>query len=277
MAPMDDPRLKLDWAKLHINRLENEVREFFDGRSYVAVAEYDPKTIWHVARLKINKSTPDERWSLVVGDAVQNLRSALDHAVYRLAIASSKSDPPPDERSIEFPIFKEEKGQGGFLARGRPKIAGIDPKAAAVIEGLQPFKAGNYAEDPLWLLQELNIVDKHRRIHVTAAMAKVASLRRTDTIAAAIAGGGGVAPIGTDPPSPPLVDGAILQRARLAAYREDTGPDPDVYAKLDVKADAAFDIVFDQGTPLVALRFVTPTLKTLAQTVQRTIDALDRV
>jgi hypothetical protein len=274
-ASMDDPRLKIGWAQGHIDTLESEVREFFDGRSYEVLAEFDAKTIWHVARLRINKRTPDDRWSLMVGDAIQNLRSALDHAVYQLAIAWSKCDPPPDERSIEFPVFKDEKGQAGFVARGKPKLAGINPRAAARIEGIQPYNASNYEDDPLWLVHELNIIDKHRRIHVTAAMAKTATLRRADGIASAIAGGSGIVPVGSDPASPPLVDGAVLQRARLAEYREDTGPDRDVYAKLDIRADAAFDLAFGKETPLVALKFVTPTLRSVAQNIEDVISSLE--
>ena len=48
-----------------------------------------------------------------------------------------------------------------------PKLKGIPPTAQAVIQGLQPYQQGNdFESHPLWALQELSNVDKHRTLLV---------------------------------------------------------------------------------------------------------------
>ena len=49
----------------------------------------------------------------------------------------------------------------------RNKIGCIDPRAQAIIKGLQPHNLGEAASiDPLWWLQRLSNIDKHRLPHV---------------------------------------------------------------------------------------------------------------
>ncbi|HME99434.1 MAG TPA: hypothetical protein VKK06_06115 [Terriglobia bacterium] len=46
------------------------------------------------------------------------------------------------------------------------RIQGIDPKAQAIIEIIQPYYMGpNFREHPLWQLRELSNFDKHRILH----------------------------------------------------------------------------------------------------------------
>jgi len=104
---------------------------------------------------------PRKEWSLVIGDCVQNLRSALDHMVWQLAPQRARVTTPTDR---EFPIFSDaKKYDGGALSR----IGSLPGAAQQVIESVQPFHLGaEYAQDPLWQLQTLSNIDKHRRLHV---------------------------------------------------------------------------------------------------------------
>src|ERR1039458_556639 len=43
-------------------------------------------------------------WTLIIGDCVHNLRSALDHLVYAIAMHESGQNPPPKEDRLAFPI-----------------------------------------------------------------------------------------------------------------------------------------------------------------------------
>lgn len=51
---------------------------------------------------------------------------------------------------------------------GELDSAGLDPQDWTIIEHAQPYQAGEpwSGRDPLWLLHELNRIDKHRRVHV---------------------------------------------------------------------------------------------------------------
>jgi hypothetical protein len=127
--------------------------------------------------------------SLLVGDALHNLRSALDLLAFALANAHTSPLPKEFVERSEFPIFGDEDGEGhtgvGSLRfkerskNGRPtprsglaKIAGWHPDAQTAVEGLQPYKRGNdFRTDSLWLLHELDRVSKHRLLHVGVAAA----------------------------------------------------------------------------------------------------------
>ena len=126
---------------------------------------------------------PTDPISLLIGDAMHNLRSALDVLAFSLAAAHTKPLPKEIADRSEFPIFGNENGDGRDLFHrvnkktGRPafgsgliKIDGWHPGAQAAVERLQPYKRGNeFRSDPLWLLHELDRISKHRLLHVGIA------------------------------------------------------------------------------------------------------------
>lgn len=133
---------------------------------------------------------PGDPIGLLIGDALRNMRSALDNLAF--ALSSSYTNPLSDEfaNSSEFPIFGDEDRQGNsgvgeakFTAvdrRGDPargsglaKIRGWPPDAKTIVEGLQPYKRGqDFRSDPLWVLHELDRLDKHRLLHTTVAASR---------------------------------------------------------------------------------------------------------
>lgn len=46
-------------------------------------------------------------------------------------------------------------------------LKGVSSKAAALIETLQPYSTGEKALSPLWHLNPLSNIDKHRTLHLT--------------------------------------------------------------------------------------------------------------
>jgi hypothetical protein len=55
---------------------------------------------------------------------------------------------------------------------GEWKVSGMHPKARALVWRLQPFyrkrSPGPHRKNPLWILDELRNLDRHRRLHVTS-------------------------------------------------------------------------------------------------------------
>ena len=171
--------LKINWARDHLQQLERQMRAWFDGkRRFAFSVEPDPNmpSKWLV-KLTADK-IPLRPYSLIIGDIVNNLRSSLDYIAYELAIAHSKVLTKKQARSCQFPIVGDEdrNGVGGAGAKNwktnSSTIQCIDPNAQAVIEGVQPFKlGGDFREHPLWHLQELSNINKHRFLHIAAACA----------------------------------------------------------------------------------------------------------
>ena len=56
---------------------------------------------------------------------------------------------------------------GGAKGQEKSKIGFIHPDAANLIKAIQPhLKGTKYKEDPLWILNELERIDKHRTLHI---------------------------------------------------------------------------------------------------------------
>jgi hypothetical protein len=115
-----------------------------------------------------------QRLSLSIGDCLQCFRSALDHLAFELASKFTVPMTDEIEKDSAFPILSDVDKHGN-LGVGPHKwrsalandVRGIDPKAQAEIELLQPYKRGHaYDTDPLWRLGQLNNIDKHRILHV---------------------------------------------------------------------------------------------------------------
>lgn len=106
----------------------------------------------------INPSLP-----LMVGDCIHNLRSALDHLVFRLALRHG-SGAKAAEKTF-FPIYltksRFDERVENFV---KPFISAA---ALAEIEKCQPYRAYDVpAEADIWILSQLDIIDKHRLLVV---------------------------------------------------------------------------------------------------------------
>ncbi len=159
-SKIDLIRQKIKWANKHIQNLDLINRSFIDPEPYVVEPYYDPnwgdkgRTIYRV----IDLPTIPEDIPLITGDAIHNLRSALDHLAYSLAEISSPQG--FDETEICFPISecvnKHEAKLGGEIKR----ILRQDFINAMRL--VEPYKGGKGYGNTLWRLHKLDIIDKHR-------------------------------------------------------------------------------------------------------------------
>lgn len=122
---------------------------------------------------------------LLVGDCVHNLRSALDHIVYALISTNpTKPEGVPDSRTM-FPIRDTKEGYLHQVTKLR-RIHGTPDAVAALIDSLQPYHARDkgldYTAHPLWVLDKLENIDKHRRLMLASGVARHAhvSIRYSD-------------------------------------------------------------------------------------------------
>jgi hypothetical protein len=66
---------------------------------------------------------------------------------------------------IDFPVFLEEPIKTTDIQRSEGKIQRVtNPDARTLIKRLQPYNAADPADNPLWLIHDFDIVDKHKEL-----------------------------------------------------------------------------------------------------------------
>lgn len=158
--------LKLDRASHHLDAIDATVREWEQRETHRYTGHSDDKSNKEFWYIEFTEPIPIEL-RLIIGDCLHNLRSALDNLAYELAVAHHGSSPLPGrlDRRSEFPIFGDREWTSQECHN---KIGCIHPRAQAIIKQLQPYNRGDkFTSDPLWKLQELSNMDKHRAPHIT--------------------------------------------------------------------------------------------------------------
>lgn len=167
-ASLDDlpkvARLKIERARRHIEELRSEVAAYLASRPMrlmVRQRREPPEKVLAVERIA---PIPDD-FSMLIGDAVHNLRAALDLFAYSLVgdLASN-----PDQ--IYFPFSKGRESADQTIRMRQMHLAGEDVVSA--IASLECFPGGNR-----WLhgLHLLDIADKHKLIIATGRAAQLSA------------------------------------------------------------------------------------------------------
>lgn len=156
-------RVKTARAHEHIQDLEARIKAFLDGEPYKVGTKPHPEfpnafTHHYVeSAQRMTAAIP-----LVAGEALQHMRSALDHLAWNLveigcaqnSIVLSASE----RKQIGFPIIDTDSPTQYEASRER-KVKGMTQAAIDAIDATTPYKGGN---DLLWKLNQLNNIDKHR-------------------------------------------------------------------------------------------------------------------
>jgi hypothetical protein len=158
---------KLDRAEEHFHAVHREISEWQNLNRYETFSERGVQT----ARVGIGVQRvgppPDLiRWSVIIGDCVNNLRSSLDHLIYAIAKYQAAHDLTAKIDNLAFVIadtpdeFKN--------AKARLKV--FTPAFVELVESFQPYKRPHPALRPLLaILRDLSNADKHRLLQVAGA------------------------------------------------------------------------------------------------------------
>jgi hypothetical protein len=153
---------KIEWAAQHLQRLHAEIGRYLNGEQGITPLrnhQADGETILFEIP---NLGTPPEALSLVVGDILHNLRSALDYLAWQLVLANGGT---PNEHT-QFPIHDSRLTSSG-KSRAVQIAGGVGAAVIPLLEGLQPYLHAHSAKShPLSILKRLSNIDKHRRLHV---------------------------------------------------------------------------------------------------------------
>src|SRR5690242_15221652 len=106
MPALDSSWLKHEWSQRHLNLLYNEFSVFYRNEDKPS-GSYDDSDSGTKLTHKPFEVPSLHEWSLILGDAIHNMRSALDHIEYALALkhlSTQKSGRLPDRRT-SFPLL----------------------------------------------------------------------------------------------------------------------------------------------------------------------------
>jgi hypothetical protein len=164
MSVFASSRRKLEWGRLHLEKLKPLLATAFDPDKHpVRVSRHVERTgpvAVTVFMLQDLPMPPDET-ALMVGDIIGNFRAALDHMCWELVVRRGKL--PAGRRDRQIIQFPFATSATSFYKQLRLRLPGIPPEAHSVviIKRYQPYRRG-YEPQALRLLQRLSNIDKHR-------------------------------------------------------------------------------------------------------------------
>lgn len=174
---LDGARAKIDRAVHHLREIDDAIGKLWAAETKnVSTAPPRHKMEGnHLVVFRQHSAPVDPSFSLSVGDFIHNTRSSLDHLVYQLALLNNA--PAKAAAKSSFPIHLTH---GKFQNATAEKVAPfINPTALADIEKLQPYSTGKREEDILWILSQLDIIDKHRLLIVTKSKVRPVQFKIT--------------------------------------------------------------------------------------------------
>jgi hypothetical protein len=150
----------------HVRTLQEEAEAWIGGESYVFWTKHERRAANELfCRCNAEMRTPlPDHWALLAGDAIQNLRAALDHSVWRAW--QNVEENAGDGDHTQFPICDRPEN---FKASAR-QLEGVPGAVRATVERAQPYNRWPQAPDitMLSILRELSNADKHRALAVVA-------------------------------------------------------------------------------------------------------------
>ena len=169
MQPLDGAYEQVNGAREHLDALSPEIEAFAQVVANDVSLKYQKGVVKikgrqivvpiGTANFPINLPTPP-RLSRLIGETIQNLRTALDYLVYELACFDAKSIID----NTQFVIVDCEKD----FRKNLWHLKGLTGEHIAMFERLQPYQRCHWTK----LLRDLSNPDKHR--HLTAVKHPVA-------------------------------------------------------------------------------------------------------
>ena len=155
--PFKSARLKIARAKKHIDDLHVLIERFKAeaNNSYEIVIEDDPEPGYKVHKFRLLEAVPYDDLSIIMGDALNNIRAALDHIVYACAITNRHAIPP--FKTCSFPFGKDAKSFTNA-------VNGCTAVHADIRACLSRFNAYDGGNTSLWTLNSMCNRDKHALI-----------------------------------------------------------------------------------------------------------------
>jgi hypothetical protein len=173
-------KLKLDWARQQIDNA-NVVWNKFLENDFCSISieqQMVGNELGDVLMID-GKRQPPPALGLAIGDAIHNLRCALDHAIWEMLSGKNNdaSFPMHETRENLADSFitatvavgqkTKKPGRNAYLERAFPGVNDL------FVNQIKPYLGGN---TPLWLIGKIDNIDKHRSIIPTIGGAFVGGI-----------------------------------------------------------------------------------------------------
>jgi len=177
--PLDGARERLKRADKNIQQLNREITDFLapvpsltldvDMPASKPIITDGDRVAWEKLVKFLKAGIVGPRFSVLAGEIIHHLRSVFDHVAWQLSSPDFQANSPTQ---IEFPVFKERPRLCGIAKKKIcgycRKVEGIpSPSALARIEALQPYLRADPSRYPLWIIHDLDRIDKHRELVLT--------------------------------------------------------------------------------------------------------------
>jgi hypothetical protein len=238
----NDSRLKIKRANQHIRELNDVLNTYMRSDFYSLAVELDAETGEEFLCFRTIKQMP-ESVPLIIGDAVHNLRTALDYLPCQIVRQAGGRT-----GYVKFPFRDTREELVAAVNGGEIKRAGTSV-IATIIDEIKPYRQGG--NGALCALHDLDITDKHFLLVPTMGIAALnyvdlefGSVRMPFTIMM-------------------VEEGLKIRWAQIPGYP----------IKVNYKGEPSFKINFREGQPF-QFEPVIPTLHQLSQLVSGCVDAI---
>jgi hypothetical protein len=157
---------KLGRGAKQIKALFEETDAYCDADAYVFETKRERRAPNEVVCrcYSIERTAPSDEWPLVAGEAIQNVRAALDHSVWAAWRSVRKNT--GDGGHTQFIISNDPDG----FSRQAWRLKGVPAPVRELMERSQPYNRWPEApeRDTLAILRDLSNADKHRALAVVA-------------------------------------------------------------------------------------------------------------
>jgi hypothetical protein len=176
---------KLAWSAQHLHALDLEISDFVKRHPFSARGYHRHGTREFDIVVEGMPLLP-AHWPLMAGDAIQNMRTALDHLIWALIDKASSKPNGQEALKVGYPICTAKGTYWGVGdqfpkngARGR-QVRWIGDSALAIVDSTQPYHLGDLADKhPLAVLAAFSNEDKHRNLVASAVLATTIQFRFT--------------------------------------------------------------------------------------------------
>jgi hypothetical protein len=223
---------RVEWAGAKIARAQQHRHDLVGrfaawagtSRPHPEASIADDRLSYEV-RVRMRHAPPLEEWSLILGDALHNLRSALDVLVWALAEPASLSE--AQRRRVMWPVVVDPKKWADAASRS---LASVPADVVTRIGQCQPFNRPEPERDRdgLLILHQLDITDKHKLSLSAKAQATNAAVEHSVEFHDEAAAARNVPPDVTIVSEAPALDGSTIWSGRT------TDPIKKIEGKLDL-------------------------------------------
>jgi hypothetical protein len=156
----DVVQLKIERAEKHIDEMERCLSVFFhDVKPYQFAIKDDADKGESVLYVRRAEELPPTL-SLIIGDAISNLYSALDYLACELVTTKECVS-----TKTAFPISENVPTTTDQEARYKGQVRGMRENVKKIIKDMEPYRG---RDNNLWTLHKLNNINKHRALLTVA-------------------------------------------------------------------------------------------------------------